>query len=133
MLQLLESAPVLAARFQCTYYLLKAIHRVCKSRKCSSPPATGDGSFAIREKGGNRLLPGPNYMVDALKLTNQASRGSGESLQKCVAWRCPDGTQNIFCWPILAISGQSLASNSPVVDSRYLNLVFSHAEATPNK
>ncbi|GFS69851.1 hypothetical protein TNCV_3101591 [Trichonephila clavipes] len=72
-------------------------------------------------------------MVDALKLPNQASRGSGESLQKCVTWRCPEGTQRLFCWPILAISGQSLASNGPVVDSRDLNLVFGHAEATPNK
>ncbi|GFW39970.1 hypothetical protein TNCV_5116531 [Trichonephila clavipes] len=91
------------------------------------------GSFAIREKGGNRLVPVPDYMVDALKLLNQAPRGSGESLQKCVAWRCPDGTQHIFCWPILAISGQSLASNGPVVDSRDLNLVFGYAESTPNK
>ncbi|GFT47412.1 hypothetical protein TNCV_3749711 [Trichonephila clavipes] len=72
-------------------------------------------------------------MVDALKLPNQAPRGSGKSLQKCVAWRCPDGTQHLFCWPILAISGQSLASNSPVVDSRDLNLVSGHAEATPTK
>ncbi|GFW60493.1 hypothetical protein TNCV_568411 [Trichonephila clavipes] len=71
-------------------------------------------------------------MVDALKLPNQAPRSSGKSLHKCVAWRCPDGT-HLFCWPILAISGQSLASNGPVVDSRDLNLVFGHTEATPNK
>ncbi|GFU69717.1 hypothetical protein TNCV_1221051 [Trichonephila clavipes] len=57
-------------------------------------------------------------MVDALKLPNQAPRDSGESLQKCVAWRCPDGTQHL----LLANSGQSLASNGPVVDSRGLNL-----------
>ncbi|GFV75230.1 hypothetical protein TNCV_3190791 [Trichonephila clavipes] len=49
-------------------------------------------SFAMREKGGNRLVPGLDYMVNALKLLNQAPRGSGESLQKCVAWRSPDGT-----------------------------------------
>ncbi|GFX80142.1 hypothetical protein TNCV_2107881 [Trichonephila clavipes] len=72
-------------------------------------------------------------MVDALKLLNQAPRGYGESLQKYMLWRCPDGTQHIFCWPILAISGQSLASNGPVVDSRDLNLVFGHAETFPNK
>ncbi|GFU89719.1 hypothetical protein TNCV_2463871 [Trichonephila clavipes] len=78
-------------------------------------------------------MPGPDYIVDALKLPNQALRGSGESLQKCVAWRCLDGTQHLFCWPILAISGQSLASNGPVVDCRDLNLVFGHAEASPNK
>ncbi|GFV22686.1 hypothetical protein TNCV_2078761 [Trichonephila clavipes] len=35
----------------------------------------------MREKGGNRLVPGPDYMVDALKLPNQVPRGSGESLQ----------------------------------------------------
>ncbi|GFT41193.1 hypothetical protein TNCV_3403521 [Trichonephila clavipes] len=90
-------------------------------------------SFAIREKSGNRLVPGPDYMADALKLPNQAPIGSGESLQKCVAWSCPYGTQHIFYWPILAITGQSLASNGPVVDSTDLNLVFSHEEATPNK
>ncbi|GFT42518.1 hypothetical protein TNCV_1787671 [Trichonephila clavipes] len=90
------------------------------------------GSFAMREKGGNRLVSGLDYMVNALKLHNQAATGSGESLQKCVAWRCPDGTQHLFCWPILAISGQSLASNDPVVDSRDLNLVFGHVEATHN-
>ncbi|GFT33117.1 hypothetical protein TNCV_1264781 [Trichonephila clavipes] len=84
-------------------------------------------------KGGIRLVPGPDYMVDALKLANQAPRGSGESLQKCVVWRCSDGTQHLFCWPILAIFSQSLASNGPVVDSRDLNLVFGHAEVSPNK
>ncbi|GFV49653.1 hypothetical protein TNCV_1959611 [Trichonephila clavipes] len=87
----------------------------------------------MREKGGNHLVPGVDYMVDALKLPNQAPRDYGELLQKYVFWRCPDETQHLFCWPILAISGQSLASNGPVVDSRDLNLVFGHAEATPNK
>ncbi|GFV54796.1 hypothetical protein TNCV_4201881 [Trichonephila clavipes] len=72
-------------------------------------------------------------MVGTLKLLYQAPRGSGESLQKCVAWRCPDGIQHIFSWPILAISGQSLDSNGPVADSTDLNLVFGHAEAPPNK
>ncbi|GFW15587.1 hypothetical protein TNCV_4657262 [Trichonephila clavipes] len=87
----------------------------------------------MREKGGNRLVPGSDYMVDALKLSNQAPRVFGESLQTSVAWRCSDGTQHLFGWPILAVSGQSLASNSSVVDSRYLNLVFSPMEATHNK
>ncbi|GFW73875.1 hypothetical protein TNCV_48641 [Trichonephila clavipes] len=72
-------------------------------------------------------------MVDALKLPNQVPRGSGESLQKCVAWCCPDETQHLICWPILAISGQSIASNGPVVDSSDRNLVFGYAEATSNK
>ncbi|GFV17546.1 hypothetical protein TNCV_4028761 [Trichonephila clavipes] len=87
----------------------------------------------MREKGGNPLVSGPDYKVDALKLPNQAPRYSGKSLQKCVAWSCPDRTQHLFCWPVLAISGQSLASNGLVVDSRYLNLMFGHAEATPNR
>ncbi|GFW89444.1 hypothetical protein TNCV_3967341 [Trichonephila clavipes] len=87
----------------------------------------------MREKSGNRLVPSLDYMVDALKLLNQAPRGYGELLQKYMFWRCPDGTQYILCWPILAISGQSLDSNGPVVDSRDLNLVFGHAEATPNR
>ncbi|GFX29986.1 hypothetical protein TNCV_2616981 [Trichonephila clavipes] len=51
----------------------------------------------------------------------------------CVAWHCPDGTQHLFCWSILALSGQSLALNGPVVDSRYMNLAFGRTEATHNK
>ncbi|GFT08785.1 hypothetical protein TNCV_663311 [Trichonephila clavipes] len=87
----------------------------------------------MREKDGNRLEPGPNYIVDALKLPNQIPMVSGESLQTCVACRSPDGTQHFFCWPILAVSSQSLASNGRVVDSRDLNLMFDHTEATHNK
>ncbi|GFT89638.1 hypothetical protein TNCV_3137331 [Trichonephila clavipes] len=87
----------------------------------------------MREKGGNRLVPSPDYMVDALKLSNQTPRVSDESLQMRVAWHCPDGTQHLYCWPILAVCGQSLASNSPVVDSRDLNLVFGPTEATHYK
>ncbi|GFY33043.1 hypothetical protein TNCV_2229941 [Trichonephila clavipes] len=87
----------------------------------------------MREKGVNHLVPDPDYTVDALKFLNQAHRVSVESLQTCVAWRCSNGTQHLFCWPILAVSGQSLASNGPVVDSRDLNLVFGHTEATHNK
>ncbi|GFV92341.1 hypothetical protein TNCV_3949511 [Trichonephila clavipes] len=55
------------------------------------------GSFAMREKGGNRLVPGLDCIVDALKLPNQAPRVSGESLLTSVAWRCPDGTLHLFC------------------------------------
>ncbi|GFY33661.1 hypothetical protein TNCV_4593731 [Trichonephila clavipes] len=87
----------------------------------------------MREKGGNGLVPGPNYMVDALNLPNQVLRVSGESLQTCVAWRCLDGTQRFLRWPILAVSSQSVASNGSVVDSRDLNLVFGHTEAIHNK
>ncbi|GFT55534.1 uncharacterized protein TNCV_3320491 [Trichonephila clavipes] len=97
-----------------------------------SKPSLKLGSFTMREKGGNRLVPGPDYMVDALKLLNQAARVSGESLQACVACHCLDGI-HLFCWPILGVSSQSLASNGSVVDSRYLNLVFGPTEATHNK
>ncbi|GFY18858.1 hypothetical protein TNCV_3875461 [Trichonephila clavipes] len=71
----------------------------------------------MREKGGNRLVPGPDYMVNALKLPNQAPRVSGEALQTCVAWRCPDEKQHLFCWPILVVYGQLLALSGPVVGS----------------
>ncbi|GFT31335.1 hypothetical protein TNCV_607791 [Trichonephila clavipes] len=83
------------------------------------------GSFAMQEKGGNRL--------DVLKLPNQAPRVSGKSLQACVTWRCLDGIQHFICWPILTDYGQSLASNGLVVESRDLNLVFGCTEATHNK
>ncbi|GFW75679.1 hypothetical protein TNCV_4428621 [Trichonephila clavipes] len=94
---------------------------------------TNRRSFSMREKGGNSLVPGTDYMVGALKLPNQAPRDFGESLQTCVPWCCPDGTQHLLCWSILAISGQSLASNGSVIDSRDLNLVFGHTEANHNK
>ncbi|GFU26977.1 hypothetical protein TNCV_1151491 [Trichonephila clavipes] len=72
-------------------------------------------------------------MVDALNFPNQAPRVSGESLQMCGAWRCLDGRQHLSCWPVLAVSGQSLASNGPVVDSRELSFVSGHTEASHNK
>ncbi|GFX96629.1 hypothetical protein TNCV_244161 [Trichonephila clavipes] len=87
----------------------------------------------MREQGGNRLVLGLDYTVDALKFSKEASRVSDESLQTCVDWRCPNETQHLFCWHILAVSGQSLASDGPVIDSRDLNLVFGHTEATHNK
>ncbi|GFW92431.1 DUF4817 domain-containing protein [Trichonephila clavipes] len=76
----------------------------------------------MQEKSGN-LVPGSDYMVDELRHPNQAPRVIGESIQTCVAWCCPDGTQNLFCRPTLAVSGQSLASNNPVVHSIGFNLV----------
>ncbi|GFU19518.1 hypothetical protein TNCV_4371871 [Trichonephila clavipes] len=87
----------------------------------------------MREKGGNLLMLGPDYIVDALKLPKQAPRVSDETLQTCVAWRCPDGTQRLFGWPVLASSSQLLASNGRVVGTKGPNLVFGHTEATPNK
>ncbi|GFW19044.1 hypothetical protein TNCV_253741 [Trichonephila clavipes] len=87
----------------------------------------------MREKNGNRLVPGLDYMVDALKISNQAPRASNESQQTFVVWRCPDGTQHLFFWPILDVSDQSLASNCPDVDSRNLNLAFGHTEANRNE
>ncbi|GFX18830.1 hypothetical protein TNCV_4143511 [Trichonephila clavipes] len=68
-------------------------------------------------------------MVDELKFP----RDYGELLWKYVFWCSPYGTQHLFCWLILVISGQSLTSNGPVIDNRDLNLVFGHAEATPLK
>ncbi|GFV08079.1 hypothetical protein TNCV_1047081 [Trichonephila clavipes] len=70
----------------------------------------------MQEKGVNFLVPGPVYMVGALKLPNQAPRVYGESLQTCGAWRCPEGTQHVFCYPILAVATQSPALNAPVVN-----------------
>ncbi|GFU98402.1 hypothetical protein TNCV_3652331 [Trichonephila clavipes] len=55
---------------------------------CSS---SWTGSSAMPEKDGNHLVPGPDYMVDALKLSNQAPRVSEESKQMCLSWRSPDG------------------------------------------
>ncbi|GFV90150.1 hypothetical protein TNCV_4378661 [Trichonephila clavipes] len=71
----------------------------------------------MREKGGNRLVPGQDDMVDALKFLTKIPEFLA-SHYRCVAWCCPDGTQHLFCWPILAVSDESLASNGPVVDSR---------------
>ncbi|GFV04978.1 hypothetical protein TNCV_1347261 [Trichonephila clavipes] len=78
-------------------------------------------------------VQGSDYAVDALKPPSQSPRISGVSLQMCVIRHCPDGIQHLFCWPILAVSAQMLASNCPVVDSRDLNLVFGHTEVTHNK
>ncbi|GFV21702.1 hypothetical protein TNCV_164331 [Trichonephila clavipes] len=50
-----------------------------------------------------------------------------------MSWWCPDGTQHLSCWPISAVSGQSLASNGLIVNSKHPNLVFNHMEATHNK
>ncbi|GFV03509.1 hypothetical protein TNCV_5060501 [Trichonephila clavipes] len=48
---------------------------------CIMRKAKGNGrSFAMRERDDNRLMPGLDYMVDALKLPNQAPRASGKSL-----------------------------------------------------
>ncbi|GFU74375.1 hypothetical protein TNCV_2094991 [Trichonephila clavipes] len=80
-------------------------------------------------------MPDPDYMVDALKHLNQTPRVSGKSLQTCMVWRCPDGTLYFYfyCWPILAVSVQSLAENGPVVDSRDVNLAFGQTEVSKNK
>ncbi|GFU54136.1 hypothetical protein TNCV_3617981 [Trichonephila clavipes] len=88
--------------------------------------------FCNARKGGNRLVRGTDYMLDALKPSNKAPRFSGESLQTYMAWCCPDGT-HLFCWPFLAVSSQSQVSNGPVIDSNYLNLVISPTEATNSK
>ncbi|GFU69521.1 transposon Tf2-8 polyprotein [Trichonephila clavipes] len=65
-------------------------------------------------------------MVDALKLPNQLPEVLASHYRSV--------------WPDVVLMehnnssvGQSLASNGSVVDSRDLNLVFGHAEVTPNK
>ncbi|GFU59392.1 hypothetical protein TNCV_2299551 [Trichonephila clavipes] len=64
------------------------------------------------EKGGKGLVPDPDYMVDALKLPNQAPRVSGESLQTFVAWRFPDGSQHLFCWPFWSFLSHQIHSGT---------------------
>ncbi|GFU59530.1 uncharacterized protein TNCV_3365551 [Trichonephila clavipes] len=122
-LEKMQSA-VLTAFFHCCSSNQNPIHGQCQTGKdswCKYKQVLSDGD--------NRLVSGPDYMGDAFKLPNQFPRGSVELQQKC----CPDGTEYLFFWPIGAISAQSLTSNCPVVDSRYLNLVFGHADASPNK
>ncbi|GFS55350.1 hypothetical protein TNCV_1626651 [Trichonephila clavipes] len=87
-----DIAPLIPAKSTLLYSWYSGLQKFldCKSRGVASD----SGSFAMREKGGNRLVPGPDYMVDALKLLNQAPRGSGESLLTCVVWRCSDGAQH---------------------------------------
>ncbi|GFT58630.1 hypothetical protein TNCV_1250801 [Trichonephila clavipes] len=80
----------------------------------------------MREKDGNCLVASPDYMVDALKLPSQAPRVSGETIQ---TW----GPGVVLMEHITSSVGQLLASNSPVVDSRDLNLVFDHTEVPHNK
>ncbi|GFT92209.1 uncharacterized protein TNCV_1679031 [Trichonephila clavipes] len=87
----------------------------------------------MREKSGNRLVPGPDYVVDAFKLSNQAPRVSSESLQTCVAWRCPDGTQHLFCWPILAVSERTKPLDVPTVSEQKLKTTSVSFENIPSK
>ncbi|GFW81962.1 hypothetical protein TNCV_770911 [Trichonephila clavipes] len=66
-------------------------------------------------------------MLDVLKLPNQALRVSGESQQTCVAWRCPDGTQRLFCLSIMAVSGNGTSSRTSVTRfsmSLQMTLIF---------
>jgi len=35
----------------------------------------------------------------------------------CEAWRCPDETQFLSCWPKLGASGRLLPSDGPIADS----------------
>ncbi|GFV13263.1 hypothetical protein TNCV_3655831 [Trichonephila clavipes] len=107
--------------------------RACRLTSNRSPICLSTtGSFAMLQKvviaGARSGLYG-----GCIKTSRPSCQRFWRVTTKCVIWRYPDGTQRIYCWPILAISGQSLASNSPVVDSRDLNLVFGYAEATPNE
>ncbi|GFT67124.1 uncharacterized protein TNCV_782831 [Trichonephila clavipes] len=89
------------------------------------------GSFAMREKEGNRLVPGPAYMVDALNFPNKLP-GFLTSQYRHV-WPGVVLMEYNTCWQLLDVSSQSLASNGPVVDNRDLNLVFRHTKVTHNK
>ncbi|GFY12523.1 hypothetical protein TNCV_2447141 [Trichonephila clavipes] len=88
----------------------------------------------MHENGGNCFVPDPDYMEDALKFPNRAPRVSGESLHTR-EWLgvvlMEHNTSSVG--PILAVSGQSLASNGPAIDIRYMNLEFGHTKATHNK
>ncbi|GFX02716.1 hypothetical protein TNCV_2011601 [Trichonephila clavipes] len=85
----------------------------------------------MREKGGNRLVPGPDYMCGGWIKTFQLSSQN--------LWRVSIDVRGLALsrWNttplLLANSGQSLASNGSVVDSRYLNLMFDPTKATHNK
>ncbi|GFT89127.1 hypothetical protein TNCV_3085241 [Trichonephila clavipes] len=85
------------------------------------------------KKHGNFLVKSLDYIVNASKLPNQDSGVSDESLRTHVAWRCPDGIQHLSCCLMLVISGQTLVSTDPIVDSRVPNFVLGHMEATFNK
>lgn len=71
------------------------------------------------------MMPRPDYMEDASKLLNLL-----EFLTSHCRRVWPDGTQHLSFWSILDVSGQSLASNCPIVNSRDPNLKFGHVNAT---
>ncbi|GFU42627.1 hypothetical protein TNCV_4884741 [Trichonephila clavipes] len=87
------------------------------------------GSFVMQEKSNNPLVTGLDYMVDALKLPNEALRSFMGFTTCVISWRCPYGAQNLI---LLANSGRlwSIAIfKRSVVDSRDLNVVLGHTEA----
>ncbi|GFQ64933.1 hypothetical protein TNCT_81481 [Trichonephila clavata] len=78
---------------------------------------------------GNRLVLGLCYMVDfSIKLLEFLAI----SMDVCVTWRCPDGTQSFSLLPILAAFGELLASNGSIISSRNPNLIFFYMERTYN-
>ncbi|GFS85640.1 hypothetical protein TNCV_1082851 [Trichonephila clavipes] len=64
----------------------------------------------MREKGGNRLVPGPDYIVDALKLPNQAPRDSGESLQNPTKYAVEPSWPLVLDWPPFELLHRTLTT-----------------------
>ncbi|GFU83519.1 hypothetical protein TNCV_4374681 [Trichonephila clavipes] len=67
----------------------------------------------------------------------KTSQTSSQGFWRVTTDMCPGAVlmehNTFFCWPILDVSSQSLASNGPIVDSRNLNVMFGHTKATHNK
>ncbi|GFU88467.1 hypothetical protein TNCV_3354061 [Trichonephila clavipes] len=66
-------------------------------------------------------------LAPPLLTTTLHQREDVSALDRFSVHRCP--TRRVFS----AVSSQSLDSNGPIVDSRDLNSVFGHTEATHNK
>ncbi|GFU31701.1 hypothetical protein TNCV_1175871 [Trichonephila clavipes] len=87
----------------------------------------------MREKGGNHFGAWSGLYGGGIKTFQASSQSFWRFTTDICDLALSDGTQHLILWPNLAISGQSRASNGPVADSRYLNLVIDHTEATHNK
>ncbi|GFR33805.1 hypothetical protein TNCT_303881 [Trichonephila clavata] len=78
---------------------------------------------------GNRLVFGLYYMV---KFSIKLLEILAISMDVCVTWCCPDGTQSLSLLPILAAFGELLASNGSIVSSMNPNLIFVYMGRTYN-
>ncbi|GFT23433.1 hypothetical protein TNCV_2016901 [Trichonephila clavipes] len=73
----------------------------------------------MREKGDNRLVPGPDYMVDALKLPNHAPRVSGESLQNPAKYTVEPSWPLALFWPPFQLLHRTLTT---IVFAQYCSM-----------